>query len=291
MRDRWMPEMTRTIREKHGWEYYYYGNLQGQGEDRGWYTFDYRPRFNNNYIGLRNRMAILSEAYSYATFQDRILATSRFLEEILSFAHRNATAIREITARADAASLVGTELAVQADYERTGPVEILMGEVEQERNPYTGQNMLRRLDVKNPQRMPVFGTYTPTETARVPRAYLVPPDQAEVIDRLIAHGVQSTPLAAARQLRVERFRIDSTTVAEREFQGHRERTLFGAYESATVEVPAGTLVVPMDQPLARLAFVLLEPRSSDGLLNWNVLDRRLEGATHYPILRTDEELR
>jgi hypothetical protein len=291
MRDRWMPEMTRIIREKHGWEYYYYGNLQGQGEDRGWYTFDYRPRFNNNYVGLRNRMAILSEAYSYATFQDRILATSRFLEEILAFAHRNAHAIRDITARADAASIAGRTLAVQADYERSGPVEILMGEVAQERNPYTGATMLRRLDVKTPQRMPEFGTYVPTETTRAPRAYLVPAEQIEVIERLIAHGVQSTPLASARQVRVERFRIDSTRVAEREFQGHRERSLFGAYETVTLDIPAGTLVVPVEQPLGRLAFTLLEPRSSDGFLNWNVLDRRLEGATHYPIMRTDEALR
>jgi hypothetical protein len=291
MRDRWMPEMTRIIREKHGWEYYYYGNLQGQGEDRGWYTFDYRPRFNNNYVGLRNRMAILSEAYSYATFQDRILATSRFLEEILAFAHRNAHAIRDITARADAASIAGRTLAVQADYERSGPVEILMGEVAQERNPYTGATMLRRLDVKTPQRMPEFGTYVPTETTRAPRAYLVPAEQIEVIERLIAHGVQTTPLASARQVRVERFRIDSTRVAEREFQGHRERSLFGAYETVTLDIPAGTLVVPVEQPLGRLAFTLLEPRSSDGFLNWNVLDRRLEGATHYPIMRTDEALR
>ncbi|HUF51272.1 MAG TPA: M14 family metallopeptidase, partial [Longimicrobiales bacterium] len=77
LRDEWLPHMTRNVRQKHGWDYYYYGNLQGQGDARGWYTFDHRPRFNNNYIGLRNRIAILSEAYSYATFQDRITATTR----------------------------------------------------------------------------------------------------------------------------------------------------------------------------------------------------------------------
>ena len=44
-------------------------------------------------------------------------------------------------------------------------------------------------------------------------------------------------------------------------------------------------MVRTEQPLGRLVFQLLEPRSSDGLLNWNVLDSRLEGATEYPILR------
>jgi len=41
----------------------------------------------------------------------------------------------------------------------------------------------------------------------------------------------------------------------------------------------------MRQPLARLAFYLLEPRSDDGLTNWNLLDEALSGAKIYPILR------
>jgi hypothetical protein len=292
LRQRWLPSITRNIREKHGWEYYYYGNLQGQGEARGWYTFDHRPRFNNNYIGLRNRFAILSEAYAYATFQDRIQATSWFVEELLSFAYANASAIRRETARADQTSLVGRRLALRAGAERSAEqVEILMGEVAEERNPYTGQRMLRRLDVRRPERMWEYGTFRPTELERVPRAYLVPANLADVLDRLGAHGVRTAPLAAARQLRVERFRIDSTTVAPQEFQGHRERTYFGAYEASTETVPAGTIVVPVDQPLGRLLFYLLEPRSDDGFANWNLLDRALEGARYYPILRTDETAR
>jgi hypothetical protein len=47
----------------------------------------------------------------------------------------------------------------------------------------------------------------------------------------------------------------------------------------------------MDQPLARLAFLLLEPRSDDGFANWNVLDPALEAAEEYPILRTNADPR
>ena len=41
----------------------------------------------------------------------------------------------------------------------------------------------------------------------------------------------------------------------------------------------------MTQPLARLAFYLLEPASDDGLVAWNVLDDQLKDAKVYPILR------
>jgi hypothetical protein len=291
LRERWLPTITKNVRDRSGWEFYYYGNVQGQGDQRGWWTFDHRPRFNNNYLGLRNRFAILSEAYSYATFEDRITATSWFVQEILAFAHANAAEIRRETARADAASIVGRPFAVRSDWERSAqPVQILMGEVVEERNPFSGQRMLRRLDVKRPEAMWEFGTFRPTETERAPRAYLVPAALIDILDRLSVHGAQSTPLTAERQIRVERFRIDSTRVAEREFQGHNEKTLFGVWEPATEVVAAGTHVVPVDQPLGRLIFYLLEPRSDDGFANWALLDRQLQNATHYPILRTDEIL-
>jgi hypothetical protein len=42
----------------------------------------------------------------------------------------------------------------------------------------------------------------------------------------------------------------------------------------------------MTQPLARLAFYLIEPRSDDGLANWNLIDGLEADAKVYPILRT-----
>jgi hypothetical protein len=311
LRQRWIPEVTRTIRDAHGWDYYYYGNLQGQGDQRGWWTFDYRPRFNNNYAGLRNRFGILSEAYSYLTFEDRIRATTYFVEEVLRFAMRNASAIRQTAAAADARSIVGMDLALRAEPERSPEqVTILMGDASEVVNPYSGERMLRRLDVSTPDPMWEYGTYTPTETERVPAAYLIPPDLTEVLARLEAHGVRTTTLPSARSIQVERFRIDSTSVSPQPFQGHQERILFGSYETVTETVPAGTRVVPVDQPLGRLAFILLEPRSADGFLNWNVVDRAMgmvlapagrggrggrggqpsQPASHYPIMRSHQPI-
>jgi hypothetical protein len=133
--------------------------------------------------------------------------------------------------------------------------------------------------------MPEYQRFRPTETGRVPAAYLVPPELGPVLDRLAAHGIVTRALERPMTGDVELFRITASAQAEREFQGHRERTLEGAWETVHREVPAGTFVVPMNQPLARLAFLLLEPRSDDGLVAWNVLDAALEGAANYPILR------
>ncbi|UCC83028.1 MAG: M14 family metallopeptidase [Gemmatimonadota bacterium] len=286
-----LTEVTRQLKEKYDWDYYYYGNLPWRGSDaeRGWYTFGHQGRYLTNYVGLRNRIGILSEAYSYSTFDQRILATLRFVEEVVEAAYRHASAIASTAERADAAEIIGTELALAATLERSAePVEVLMGDVVQERNPYSGEIMLRRLDVRRPERMPEFGSFRPTETERVPAAYLVSGDQRATLNVLSDHGVSWETLARDETRAVQRFVIDSTRVAGREYQGHRQRTLFGHYEEVEITVAAGTALVPVDQPLGRLVFSLLEPRSDDGLANWNYFDDALEGAEYYPVLRAFE---
>ena len=291
LRDDWLPAVTRAIKQRDGWDFYHYGNFPSPRDsaERGWYSFDHRPRFNNNYVGLRNRFVILSEAYSYATFEDRIRATYRFLEEILNYAHARAGTIRRLVAAADSGvprAVVSQQLALRAELER-GPdsVAILVGEVAEERHPYTGERTLRRLEVRRPERMPVYLSFRATETTRAPAAYYVPAELTRVVNLLEAHGVRMERLAQAETRAVERFTIDSQTVAATEFQGHRERTLFGRWERAEIPLAAGTMVVRVGQPLGRLVFTLLEPRSDDGFADWNVLDDVLKDARSYPILR------
>ncbi|HEX9710279.1 MAG TPA: M14 family metallopeptidase, partial [Candidatus Thermoplasmatota archaeon] len=294
LRERWLPAVTESVRRDHGWEMYYYGNTSGRGESTGWYTFDHRPRFNNNYLGLRNRLAILGEAYAYATFEDRVLASERFVEALLDFAAANAGAVRSAVDAADAVRVAGRVLPTRAEPERSAAqVEILMGAVEEERHPYTGAIIYRRLDVSRPTTMWEYGTFQATDSARAPAEYYVPQELSVAVERLQAHGVRMERLPEERTFAVEEFVLDSSTVAPREFQGHNERTVFGAYRLVTRTLPAGTVVVDLAQPLGRLAFYLLEPRSDDGLVAWGLLDDALEDGT-YPVLRrpaTGEERR
>jgi hypothetical protein len=296
LRKEWFPAVTSNVRAKYGWEYTYYGNVSGGGRrgapepsgPRRWETFDHRPRFNNNYIGLRNRFALLSEAFAYLTFQDRILATNRFIEESLTFAKANADRIRKIVEAADKRRLIGTRLPLRAEMQHTGTIEVLMGEVAEEKHPKDGHIMNLRKDVRTPETMADYSTFAGLEPERVPSAYFLPPSLAVAIERLQAHGVVLTPVAKATTVAIEEFRIDASTIAATAFQDHQERTLTGAWIPAERELPPGTLRVDLTQPLARLAFYLIEPRSDDGLVDWNILDAALKDAKVYPIIRTRE---
>jgi hypothetical protein len=269
--------------------YYYGGARPARGErEAGWYTFSHQPRYVSNYIGLRNRFGILGEAYSYASFQERIGISYAFTKEIIEFAFAHASEIDERTSQADARSLVGDSLGVQFTVQRSAePVTILMGEVVEEENPLSGQTMLLRTDTQTPTEMYEFGTFRPVEREVVPQYYLVPPGMDELVDLLDAHGIQHMQVQSPMELStVETFLIDSLTTSEREYQGHRAQQVVGRYvEGGTESLETGTVVVPMDQPLARVAFLLLEPRSDDGLVAWGLLDEVLAPGEPYPIRR------
>ena len=339
LRERLLPHVTAQVREKHGWEYYYYGNAGARGSntgvrggntgergggERGWYTFDHRPRFNNNYLGLRNRIGILSEAYSYASFEERVLATLYFVEEILHHVHEHAAEVRRIVADADVATVVGDSLALRAVPERSAePVDILMGATVREAHPLTGRPLLLRADTQYVETMYEYGTFAPTLRERVPRAYLIPAELEDVLIRLAAHGIALESAGGARgvagaagvagvagvaraagaagvagatgaagieaaPMDVEVFHIDSVRTAERPFQGRNEQTLFGRYEVARVTPAPGDMLARADQPLGRLLFSLVEPQSDDGFASWGFLADRLRAGGTYPIVRIPE---
>jgi hypothetical protein len=288
LRERLLPAVTRAVKEKHGWDMYHYGNaMQARGSlEAGWYTFDHRARFSNNYAGLRNRFGILGEAYSYATFKERTEVSLWFVEEIVHFAHAHATEMAATARASDELALVGGTLPVRGAFRRSPePVTILMGEAEEELNPYSGRIMLRRTEAETPQEMYEFVSFQAAESERVPPVYFLPPNLQDLRLRLEAHGVQTRLLREAVTLELEEFVVDSVTTSPREYQGRFEQEVVGSWRPATRTLEAGTVAVSMAQPLAKVIFTLLEPRSDDGFVAWGFLSGNLRAGEFYPVLR------
>ncbi|HEV2086467.1 MAG TPA: M14 family metallopeptidase, partial [Gemmatimonadales bacterium] len=88
-RDRFLPEVRERMQRRHRQRTFPYGNFRNQDPDSlalGWETYDARPRFGTNWMGLRGRLSVLSEGYSNADFRTRIAATYNFVREVLALA-------------------------------------------------------------------------------------------------------------------------------------------------------------------------------------------------------------
>jgi len=121
------------VRDKYGFETYDYGNFpRGRGTLR-WTTYDHRPRFGTNYYGLRNRIAILSEAYSYASFERRVKVTRAFVLETIRSVSENATKIWDLCVQADKRVASGEwTFGYDTDYAKPIEDEVLVGRLDRD---------------------------------------------------------------------------------------------------------------------------------------------------------------
>ena len=324
LRDVLLPEVTKAIKTRHGSDWFYYGGVSGTGAERAWRSDAElaKPRYTSTYYGVRNMLGLLTETYSYASFKTRITETYWFLEEVLGYVAKNGERVREVVATANQESIVGQQLAVRQQLVKAPELQkIVFAPTVSTRNPYVADRPYR-LRADGPvtsEMLPFFGTAQPTETSLAPRVWVIPgsagaaggaptaapalgggrgggggtPTQrliASVVDRLEAHGIRYTLTTHDITFTGERFKIASNALADREYQGtHKARTLTGAWEPTEQTMLAGSLIIPMDQPLARLAFILFDPRSDDGFMFWNILDPVLgmtPAPAYYPVLRS-----
>lgn len=310
-RESLLPALRQAMEARHGFRTYYYGNFEAPppaapgrpinepGQPRVWRTFDHHPRFSTNYVGLRNRIGILSEAYSYLSFADRIRASEAFVEEIMRFAAGHAREITALVRQADGEVVNGRVQEAGIGFDNRAlpePVDILVGGVTSTINPRSGKPM-RVVDetVVHPERMQDYGIFAATATRPMPAAYVVPASSSglhtAVAAALRAHGIRVETLTAATRVKTDQFEVTEVRHAQRPFQGHRETSVAGQYASHEITVPAGSLVVRTNQPLGRLVFYLLEPESDDGLTTWNVLDAALAPGAPHPVMKVDKRQR
>lgn len=283
IRDKFLPEIRTRMRARHKQEVFSYGNFRNADSlEQGWETYDARPRFGTNWIGLRGRMAILSEAYSHADFRTRVSATYNFVLEVLRLAAADRATIKSVNLaasryRPDSMSLRSV-LAPPASMD-------VIAELTERATEGSGPFARRRqTGVFRTIRMPVYGRFQPARREAFPAAYLFGPQHAEVAALLRAQGIEVRRITTAWSAPTEVFQLDSV-VPEPLFEGHRTTRVEGKWGPGTSSMPAGWFMVLTDQPLGLFAATLLEPASEDGLVTWNFFDRNLRRGQPAPVLR------
>ena len=84
MRKTFFPEVGAAFEKRTDLKSFYYGNFNR--DHTQWTTYPAEARYGTTYVGLRNRLSVLSEAYAYAPYKTRVLATRDFVRECLETA-------------------------------------------------------------------------------------------------------------------------------------------------------------------------------------------------------------
>lgn len=296
-RDELLAAVRRRMRRDFGIETFVYGNLSRNQKSQGWHQSAPDPSRITNYMGVRNRLAVLSEATCYLPFRQRVATTRRFVLTVLEEIGRRQQRILTLTREADARVIgwglqpeTAPALTVRYQIASRGTEEILL---EKSTSP-PGSSRTRR--ITPPQeftsvKMPVYDRFETTKTARFPAAYFIPSTFNQAVELLRRHGIVVEKLLADWQGPAEAFVIDEIVSAERPFQGHVLKELKGRFESVQREIPQGSYLARTAQPLGILVFHLLEPESIDGVAAWGFLDPALRAKGPYPIHKCFDQVR
>ena len=150
-------------------------------------------------------------------------------------------------------------------------------------------------------KIPLFEGNVPDLQVKRPKAYWVPPAWHGVIERLRLHGIAMERLDRPRAQAVTMLRVETHELASAPFEGRMRVSATFREERHEPEWPAGTVRVPVDQPLGTLAVHLLDPRAPDSFFAWGFfleILQRTEYAENYAMdplaermLQSDPELK
>lgn len=286
VRDTMLPAVSTELEQRTGILTFPYGDFNA--DHTRWETYPAHARYSTSYVGMRNRIGILCEAYSYASYQERIRGSLEFVRSCLMYASDHRQDISSLLRHADQRSRAGlpndgvamrTE-PIPADAKRT-----VAGYIEEttsgERQPHP------LLDQPHDYtEVELWDWFKATQRVDRPWAYLIPESYAQEIEKLKRHGLDLEILREDIELDIQAYQATEVQRPEWAFQGHRLTTLEVAMREEARMVPAGTRIVKTAQPLGNLAAYLLEPSCEDGLATWGYFSaEQMQVGDEFPVLR------
>jgi murein tripeptide amidase MpaA len=251
---------------------------------KGIANFGSGARFSTGYAALQNRSALLIETHMLKSYAVRVQATYDLVALLLDYAGRHSADLIKANAQADAATIARANdaaaqvpISFKADPRATDFT--LKGYAYTVSHSEISGGSWIQYDPKTPRTylIPNANGLLPDITVQPPAAYVVPAQWQDVIARLDAHGLRYRRLACSVRLSGTSYQIDDPVWSGRPFEGHHMLQTFKASRITREDLlPAGSVIVPLDQPAANVAIELLEPQAPDSLLRWGYLDAIFE---------------
>jgi Zinc carboxypeptidase len=254
--------------------------------------FNGSPRFSTGYVPLRNRPGILIETHMIKDYRSRVIGTYDFLRAALTEVNNDPARLIRIGREADlrttdAGRVYNPSKLYPLNFEltdETTPFELKAFQYETEQSEVSGD--LRVVYGREPLDLtiPMYDTFRVKSAVAPPLHYIVPVQWTDVIEVLHAHGVRFRSLAESMSIEVESYLFTNVRWPHGPFEGRHMPQFDVQRRTETMAFPAGSVVVPVAQPLGKLVLNLLEPQAPDSFAKWgffNAIFEEKEYAEHY----------
>ncbi len=289
VRDAVTPELVRRVDETPGHlaSPTYIELADENDPSKGLGYFADPPRYSCGAMILENRPGMLVEMHMLKDYRTRVTGNTLLLKALLDVVNRDADKLLALNAAADArakATAGTTVLLALGPNGDTTPFRFHGYAYTRTESPISGGPMVTYSHTPEDFQMQKQTGVQVTAQAVAPAAYIVPAQWTDVIDVLLAHGVEIRRLAAAWTGTVERPHCGGMVWQRPPFEGRHplfagetgpaQAGHFGQCDTVTEQVtyPTGSAVVRLDQRLSKVAVQWLEPAGPDSAMAWGFFD-------------------
>jgi murein tripeptide amidase MpaA len=251
-----------------------------------------RPRFSTGQMILEDRPGLLVELHMLQDYKTRVTGNYEILRALLEVMNRDAAKLIALNREADAAAAkLGAHpfsnerfpLAIDWNGETT-PVLFHGYKFTRALSEISGVMWVSYSHEPWNVTLPMATGAKVIASVTLPAGYIVPPQWTQAIDVLSAHDVTFRRTTAPWTGKVERYRCSGMQWQALPFEGRHP--IFGGENpgaksgrygqctltNETLTFPAGSVVVPLDQRLSKVAIHWLEPEAPDSALRWGFFD-------------------
>lgn len=241
------------------------------------------PMLSQGYFAVRNRPGLLIEAHMLKDYKTRVEATYKTIMHTMALLNRDRENFLQTIRKADffteSAAFRKKEFPVKfrTSYKDSVLVSFKGFEYEAVTSDLTGGEwFVYHPDKPVVFKIPFFAKTDVVATVMLPEAYIIPVEWIEVIKRIHLHGIKNYTINKPTVFTVQGYRFKNTRFRNTSYEGRFSAEFDLDTLTMKREYQKGSVIVPMNQPLARVAAYLLEPSADGSLASWGFFNSVME---------------
>ncbi|MBS3915286.1 MAG: hypothetical protein KG003_12385 [Bacteroidetes bacterium] len=260
--------------------------------DSGIVAFWETGRYSTGYASLHHCIGFTVETHMLKPFSDRVNVTLAFMEELLDVIadKKQIEKIQHTYREIYGEDKLRTTLMVPnrwvLDKSRHDEIPFLGYEFGYKTSAISGSKRLY-YDKNKPweRNIPYYHYYKPADSVLVPRAYIVPQQWGEIIDRLLWNGIKMKQIPRDTNLMLRASYIQSYETVKNPYESHYMHYNTTSWDTLMgVDLHAGDYLIQVTNTNRSFLVAVLEARSPDSYFNWNFFDgilQQKEGFSDY----------
>ncbi len=278
------PEMVNDMRNKKI-DVIPYVNIHGAKPDLGYEQFTDTPRYATGYTTLFNTLGFVPETHMLKPYKDRVKTTYEFMVTAINYTDANWEKIKQVRKANLEDYKAGNQYPLhwEIDSTKVSYMDFKGYEGGYKPSEISGKDRLF-YDRNKPftKKIPFYGNYKPTKFVTIPKYYVVPQSQWQIIELLKLNNIEMTQISQNEIFEVEIYTIATYQTGKNAYEGH-----YGHYNTSVtkniekMEFRAGDYKISTNQLGVKYLLETLEPEAVDSYFNWNFFDTILQQKEGY----------